>query len=286
MSASASALYTHLSDAARVQKLQACEHNGFPVVHEGVVVGLVLRHQLITLLRKRAFVSADRHAHARRPPVPLALRDFAETYPRHPHISRVAAGLRPDDLRKLLPLSMCIACLSLCGVLCVCVCISRPWAALDSSRHEPEPHSGAADSAAASRLPPLSDHVAAPPHCRYVCAHPLPLPRSHVTCVCESQWIGKTDFRASSHARTSSRCRPSRPRRGPACRSGELVCGLCNKYIILYRKKRTGDCMRASADTERAPRAVREWRGGCAARAADRPAWRAAAPCWARGERR
>ncbi|CAF4331432.1 unnamed protein product, partial [Adineta steineri] len=71
--------------------LRAESHHGFPVVDHhadetnneraGTFQGIILRHQLITILRKRNFISLNDSLRDY-----LTLDDFRESYPRHPSI--------------------------------------------------------------------------------------------------------------------------------------------------------------------------------------------------------
>ncbi|CAF3295650.1 unnamed protein product [Rotaria socialis] len=74
--------------------LRSESHHGFPVVdhHEdnianqrsGTFQGIILRHQLITILRKRNFISFNDNLRDY-----LTVDDFRESYPRHPSIESV-----------------------------------------------------------------------------------------------------------------------------------------------------------------------------------------------------
>ncbi|CAF4273780.1 unnamed protein product, partial [Adineta steineri] len=74
--------------------LRAESHHGFPVVDHhadetnneraGTFQGIILRHQLITILRKRNFISLNDSLRDY-----LTLDDFRESYPRHPSIESV-----------------------------------------------------------------------------------------------------------------------------------------------------------------------------------------------------
>lgn len=71
--------------------LTTTAHNGFPVVDDfdpslidqerfGLLKGTILRHQLITMLRKKCFAHRD---------MLLTTEDFRESYPRYPTIDSV-----------------------------------------------------------------------------------------------------------------------------------------------------------------------------------------------------
>lgn len=71
--------------------LKTTAHNGFPVVDDyepnipdqerfGLLKGFILRHQLITLLRKKCYAHLD---------LLLCADDFRESYPRYPGIDTV-----------------------------------------------------------------------------------------------------------------------------------------------------------------------------------------------------
>lgn len=72
-----------------LQILNKTHHNGYPVVddsevtdstHFGLLKGLILRHQLITLLKKKCFLNNDMH---------LKPKDFREYYPRYIDIKEI-----------------------------------------------------------------------------------------------------------------------------------------------------------------------------------------------------
>ncbi|CAF4372932.1 unnamed protein product [Rotaria magnacalcarata] len=74
--------------------LRSESHHGFPVVdhhadnitnqRSGTFQGIILRHQLITILRKRNFISFNDNLRDY-----LTVDDFRESYPRHPSIESV-----------------------------------------------------------------------------------------------------------------------------------------------------------------------------------------------------
>lgn len=88
------------------------QHNGFPIVegynpenkedsnHFGLLKGLILRHQLLTLLKKKSFLN---------PSVFLSPADFRESYPRYLNFKEIM--IEPDeremelDLRPYMNLS-------------------------------------------------------------------------------------------------------------------------------------------------------------------------------------
>jgi len=61
--------------------LHETDHNGFPIVNDkGILSGLILRSQLLTLLKQRAFQSSDQSRRKFYQRVELA--EFGEEYPR------------------------------------------------------------------------------------------------------------------------------------------------------------------------------------------------------------
>jgi len=81
--------------------LKSTSHNGFPVVDQkGVYVGLILRHQLITILNAKDFKNSP---HPKPQDALLTQKDFQATYPRYPEIESVR--LSPDHLDQFIDMT-------------------------------------------------------------------------------------------------------------------------------------------------------------------------------------
>jgi hypothetical protein len=99
-----------------LELLRVCDHNGFPVVSRdhGKYSGLILRSQLITLLRVRAFFDGSE---VRNTFYQLATQaDFLADYPRYPSIDSV--HVRDEDLDLYIGMLAGVSS----GATCVCVC--------------------------------------------------------------------------------------------------------------------------------------------------------------------
>jgi len=82
--------------------LQATPHNGFPITtKQGQILGLILRSQLITLLKKKSFQQTDQKYKKRYEKVER--EDFKSDYPRFPPISDI--DLTATDKEKFIDLT-------------------------------------------------------------------------------------------------------------------------------------------------------------------------------------
>jgi len=89
---------------AVVRVLRETEHNGFPIVNErGLLSGLLLRSQLLTLLKHRDFQSNERIR--RKFYQRLELSAFGEEYPRALSLSEVMAGMTRQELESYVDLT-------------------------------------------------------------------------------------------------------------------------------------------------------------------------------------
>jgi len=78
--------------------LQTSKHNGFPVVdelparneHYGHLRGFILRHQLITLLKKKAYLNNEQK---------LSPSEFNEMYPRYHKLKTIVGEILEDELK-------------------------------------------------------------------------------------------------------------------------------------------------------------------------------------------
>jgi chloride channel 7 len=96
--------FKKIEKVAHVYKvLKTTTHNGYPIVnHDGTFCGLILRSQLVTLLKGRDFsrivTEGDQVRYQPLNPYPKSYMDFSADYPRYPKIQSVTVAEDDMDL--------------------------------------------------------------------------------------------------------------------------------------------------------------------------------------------